>query len=120
MGEGEICLEDAIKNYYIQYVSEYKILQKNKEGQFEISVIAPDFERIIESILTENKEVEITVTELERAIQKYSDYEKEYRFYSNSEQPIDIENAFLQKVSYELAVGAIKNIEYTEEWSTVE
>lgn len=112
--------KDAIKDYCMQYVSKYEVIQEKPDGKFEISVLAPDFEQVIETILTEDKEIEITSIVLEEAVEKYPDCEKEYIFYSDSDQMENIEKAFLEEVSHELVVSAIKKVEYKEKWDVEE
>lgn len=112
--------KNTIKAYCIQYASEYEVIQKNSDGKFEIRVLAPDFKQVIESMLEENQELNITSKALRKSAKKHPGYEKEYTFYSDSDEMKDIENAFLEKVAHELAIDAIKNIEYKENWSVEE
>ncbi|MGN0408912.1 MAG: hypothetical protein ACI4E3_00745 [Candidatus Fimousia sp.] len=110
----------SMKKYCEKYVSEYKVMEKKDNGSVMISVNAPDFKRMLEVIIEENEEKDITVDDIEKVAKKYPDYKKEYKFWVDTEEDDEIKKAFLNEVSKELIVEAIKNVEYTDEWSVEE
>lgn len=107
-----------VKNFCKQYASEYTVIESENEKCI-VSVEAPDFQRIVEILLEEGKE-DISAEALEETIEKNSDCKKEYIVSVESEEKNVIEEAFLEQVSYELMVAAIKDVEYEEKWSVEE
>lgn len=83
----------VIKDYCVQYISEYKTILENEKGEYKVVVIAPDFVQIIETILRETEEIKLT----REVVEKCPNYEKEYIFYSDSEEINYIEKRFKKK-----------------------
>ena len=109
---------DDVKNFCKQYASDYTLI-KNDDKTCVVSVEAPDFEKIV-GILLEDGEQELNVDLLEQIIDNNPDYTKEYVVNVENEDTLEIEEAFLEQVSYELMVSAIQNVEYEEDWGTEE
>lgn len=107
-----------VKNFCKQYASEYTVIESESD-KCVVSVEAPDFQKIVEIMLEEGKE-DISAETLEETIEKNSDCKKEYIVSVESEEMDVIEEAFLEQVSYELMVAAIKDVEYEEKWSVEE
>lgn len=70
-------------------------------------------------MLKEGQE-EVKVEALKEAVKKNSDCKKEYIINVESEEKDVIEEAFLEQISYELMVAAIKDVEYEEKWGVEE
>lgn len=104
--------EDAIKNYCVQYASDYEIIDNSNNSEIQINVTAPDFSSIVAILAEENRE--ITLRELEKTVEEHSELKKNYNFSVKSEKADDIENAFIEEVLYDLMVNAISNTEYAE------
>lgn len=85
-----------------------------------VSVNAPDFKNVAEAIMAENGENDITVNDIEKIVNEYPDYKKEYKFWVDADEKDEVEKGFLSEISEELIVDAIKNIDYTEEWGAEE
>ena len=85
-----------------------------------VSVNAPDFKSVTEAIMAENGENDITVNDIEEIVNEYPDYKKEYKFWVDTDEKDEVEKGFLNEISEELIVDAIKNVDYTEEWSAEE
>ena len=96
-------------DFLTQYTYDYTIKQENDDGTTEISVIAPDFETIIENM---------TIDILE---DENPDYKKEYAIIvSDLSDKEEVEAVLNNRIAEELIKSAIINIEYKEEWSTEE
>lgn len=82
------------------------------------TVVAPEYAKIIESIVKKDPNIDVTIEVLGKAINEHPDKVKEYSFVVSSESEETVREAFLDQVSYELTVIAITNIEssYTEQW----
>lgn len=111
---------NALKKYCEKYVSEYEVIEEKENGSIMVSVNAPDFKNIAEAIMAENGENDITVNDIEKIVNEYPDYKKEYKFWVDANEKDEVEKGFLSEISEELIVDAIKNIDYTEEWSAEE
>lgn len=111
---------NALKKYCEKYVSEYEIIEEKENGSIMVTVNAPDFKSITEVIMAEKGENDITVNDIEKIINEYPDYKKEYKFWVDADEKDEIEKGFLNEISEELIVEAIKNVDYTEEWSAEE
>lgn len=108
---------DAVKKYCENFASKYEILDKGENGNVMMSINAPDFKSIMEFIIEEKKGQNITADDIEKAVEEHPECKKEYIFWSDGEGNNEIIKDFLEIVSEELIVEAIKNVEYTEEWS---
>lgn len=109
---------NRLRKYCEKYTSEYEVVEKKEDGAIMVKIDAPDFKSIIEDILFENGKKDVTVDDIEKAVDEYPDYNKEYKFWVNCDD--EVERGFLNEISEELIVEAIKNIDYTEEWSADE
>lgn len=111
---------DAVKRYCENYASEYEILEKGNNGAVKVSINAPDFKSIMSLIIEKKNNQDITVNDIEKAVEKHPECKKEYKFWTDGEENNEIKKDFLEIVSKDLIVEAIKNVEYTEEWSVEE
>lgn len=119
-GTSEKEKDDALKNYCEKYASEYEVIEQMENGAIMVSVNAPDFKSVTEAIMAENGENDITVNDIEEIVNEYPDYKKEYKFWVDTDEKDEVEKGFLNEISEELIVDAIKNVDYTEEWSAEE
>lgn len=111
---------DAMKSYCENYTSKYEIIEHGQDGAVMVNISAPNFTDIVSLILEENNNHDITVKDIERAVKEHPECKKEYIFWADEEKNDEIKKEFLEKVSEELMIEAIKNVEYTEEWSVEE
>lgn len=111
---------NALKKYCEKYVLEYEVIEEKENGAIMVSVNAPDFKNVAEAIMAENGENDITVNDIEKIVNEYPNYKKEYKFWVDANEKDEVEKGFLSEISEELIVDAIKNIDYTEEWSAEE
>lgn len=111
---------NALKKYCEKYASEYEVIEQKENGAIMVSINAPDFKSVTEAIMAENGENDITVNDIEEIVNEYPDYKKEYKFWVDADEKDEVEKGFLNEISEELIVDAIKNVDYTEEWSAEE
>lgn len=107
---------ESIKDLCGEYSSEYSVIEEKSNGAYLISVTAPDFSKISRLITDSNYDSNVDVTELEKMIKQYPEYIKEYEFLVEDCETATVEKAFFDRVSYELAVSAITNMEFEEGW----
>ena len=110
--------DKMLKTFIVNYASQYEIVDTEEDGSFQVCVKSPDFGMIIESILDDKKTNDITVQDIEEAVKNKPECTKQYSFCVDNEDDGIIKKKFLEEVSRDLAVKAIENIKYTEEWST--
>lgn len=111
---------DAMKRYYENFTSKYEIIERGQDGAVIVKISAPDFKSIVSHIIEENNNQDISVNDIEKAVEEHPECEKEYIFGADDEDSDKIKKEFLEKVSEELIIEAIKNVEYVEEWSAEE
>lgn len=111
---------DAMKRYCENYTSKYEIIEQGQDGAVMVTISAPDFKSIVSLIIEENNNQDISVNDIERAVEEHPECKKEYIFWAEDEESDEIKKEFLEKVSEELMIEAIKNVEYKEEWSVEE
>lgn len=112
--------DDNSNDFLMQYTSDYTIRQENDDGTVEISVIAPDFKTIIEHMIDNRQEREISIENIEDIVNKFPDCKKEYILIVDELSGEKIDEVFNSQVAEELIRMAIMNIDYEEEWSTEE
>lgn len=111
---------DSVKSYCEKYASEYDVIESGDNGAVQVSVEAPDFCKIVENIIGESGDQSVTVSEIEDEVNRYPEYTKEYNFWVDKEEDSEIRKAFLDEVSKELIIYAIRNTEFKDEWSVEE
>lgn len=112
--------DEELKSFCANYSSEYEVLEGGENGASQISIDAPDFRRIIRSILDEEGVQDISVNDIEEAAKKHPEYTKKYVFLTDAENEDEIEKRFLEEVSKDLIIEAIENTEIREKWSEEE
>lgn len=111
---------NALKKYCEKYASEYEVVEEMENGAVMVTVNAPDFKSVTEAIIAENGENDITVNDIEKIVDEYPDYKKEYKFWVDADKKDEVEKVFLSEISEELIIEAIKKVDYAEEWSAEE
>lgn len=107
-----------VEDYCWSEVTEYEVEETNEDGTATVSVSAPDFCQLAEMLMGEEK----VVTE-EALLDAMMNTSVDTRIYSIRVEDTTeevVKEAFYEQVVYELIIEAIKNIEYTEEWSVDE
>ena len=107
-GESE---EKAIDEFYKQYATEYVVLKEQEDGGAQIQVTAPDFAKIVDSLLQDHKAQEIDSALMQSEIESQPDATKDYIFEVDHIEEEEIGEAFLDQVSQELMVSAITKLE---------
>lgn len=107
-GESE---EKAIDEFYKQYATEYEVLKEQEDGGAQIQVTAPDFAKIVDSLLQDHKAQEIDSALMQSEIESQPDATKDYIFEVDHIEEEEIGEAFLDQVSQELMVSAITKLE---------
>ena len=110
----KILLED----YCWSEVIQYEVEDTNEDGMTTVSVSAPDFSQLAENLMEEEKVV--TEEALLDTMLNTSVDTRTYSFRVEDTTEEVVKEAFYEQVVYELIIEAIKNIEYTEEWSVDE
>ncbi len=112
---------DDSNDFLTKYIDKYKIKQENDDGTTEISVIVPDFEKIIKNLAIDKLQSEMSIGSINNLVNEYPDYKKEYVIIvSNLSDKEDIEAVLNDKMAEDLIKSAITNIVYEEEWSAEE
>ena len=112
---------DGSNDFLSQYIDGYKIQQENDDGTTEISIIAPDFEKIVENLTVDKLQNEISIDNINNLVNEYPDCKKEYVIIvSDSSDKEEIEAVLNDEIAKQLIKLAIMNTEYQEEWSTEE
>ena len=102
-------------NIYREYCKDYKKTDVS-QGK-EITVTAPDFEKIMQSVYEDGKPSTIDSTVLEKQIKKHPEMTKDYVFIVENDSQEQIEKGFYDMVMYDITVTAYKNIDYNIEES---
>lgn len=119
-GNGRVEKEGGdVKEYLEEYAMDYEVI-KEENNKKQLKIKAPDFPKVITVMSKDGEEKEIRKTDLEEAVKDYPEYKKEYIIWVEDTSQEQIEEQFLQEVSKELIIEAIKDIEYTEQWGAGE
>lgn len=102
-----------VSNIYKEYCKDYKQADVS-EGK-EITVTAPDFEKIMQSIYEDGTQSDIDSTALESKIKEHPEITKDYTFTvdADNDNQEDIEKKFYDMVMYDITITAYKNIDYS-------
>lgn len=107
-----------VKEYCWSKVVQYDIEETEEDGMATVTVLAPDFCQIATVLMNEGRD--ITEEALIDAMLNTSADTKTYSIMVEDTTEETVKEAFYEQVAYELMLEAIKNIEYTEEWSDEE
>lgn len=107
---------EVIQQYCLQFAKDYVVVSTTEDNKSLISVTAPDFSSIVVKLSEEGKQ--ITEKELKRIVSENASETKEYTFsVDNTEDREEVEHVFLEQISYELMLDAVRNTEYVESGS---
>ena len=107
---------EKVKNYFLDYVTEYEVKERLDDGSLKISILAPDVIEIANKMLdSEKNDNELSLKKIKKLIKKHPDIKKEYIIESRDENIENIENAFLKEISDELILEALNSVEYTDD-----
>lgn len=112
--------DDAIRNYCIEFASKYEVIKSNDDGSIQVSIKAPDFSRVMNAMAEESPNKEITLKRIKKTVKEHSDYEKTYELEVDSEDDELIENAFINKITDEMLITAITNVDLETENGSAE
>lgn len=112
------CDEKFLEEFKKEYVLDYSIEQKNDDGTYTVSFIAPDVEKIVKIMAEEN--MEKNIKNMNEIIAKEDLWQKEYMLVVEEATNNEVEKAFYSAIAKELMMSAFKTIEYREEWSAEE
>ena len=102
-----------VSNIYQGYCKDYK--QNDVSEGKQITVTAPDFEKIMQSIYDNGTPSNIDSTALESKIKEYPEMTKDYTFIVENDNQEQIEKQFYDMVMYDIIMTAYKNIDYSIE-----
>lgn len=104
---------EKLKAICTDYSSEYKVINENDDGTYEISIDAPDFALLICYISEENTD-RFSARKLRRAIKVFPDCKKDYTFIVDNLNSEEINEKFIDEIAYDLMKSAIQNSNYQE------
>lgn len=102
-----------VSNIYQEYCKDYKQTEVS-EGK-EITITAPDFEKIMQSIYEDETPSNIDSNTLENKIKEHPEITKDYTFTVKDDNQEQIERQFYDMVMYDITITAYKNIDYSME-----
>lgn len=102
-----------VSNIYQEYCKDYKQTEVS-EGK-EITITAPDFEKIMQSIYEDGTPLNIDSNTLENKIKEHPEITKDYTFTVKDDNQEQIERQFYDMVMYDITITAYKNIDYSIE-----
>ena len=102
-----------VSNIYQEYCKDYKQTEVS-EGK-EITITAPDFEKIMQSIYETGTPSSIDSNVLENKIKEHPEMTKDYTFIVSDDNQEQIERQFYDMVMYDITITAYKNIDYSME-----
>ena len=107
---------DPIDEYCWDQVSDYSIRTENEDGSVTVALTAPDYAQLIQMMLSEDINTEISAETLARETLEHPEIIKDYIISSNTSDEADIQAAFSDQIAKELAIVAIGRAESIEEW----
>lgn len=108
--------DKPVDEYCWEQASDYTIVSENDDGSVIVSLMAPDYAQLIQTILTEDSDAEISVESLSDAIKDYPEAVKEYIISVNTTDEDAVKAVFTDQIAKELAITAISRAESKEEW----
>lgn len=110
--------EKEIQNIYDEAVQNCEIIGDEGEKGYTVRVNAPDLIAIYREISGNSSETDIEIDK--KIIEGYPYLKKDYVFNVSEKENESIKEAFLQQMIWELMCEAIKQTDFTEEWSAEE
>lgn len=105
-----------VDEYCWEQVSDYSVSAEKEDGSVTVTLTAPDYAQLIQMILSEDSNAEISAETLAKATMAYPEIVKDYIISSNTSDEADIQVAFNEQIAKELAIVAIGRAESIEEW----
>ena len=105
-----------VDEYCWKQVSNYSIITENEDGTVTVILTAPDYAQLIQKMLSEDSNTEVSVETLAEATKTYPEVVKDYLISSSTADKADIQAAFSDQIAKELAIVAIGRAESIEEW----
>ena len=102
-----------ISNIYQEYCKDYK--RNDVSDGKEITVTAPDFEKIMQSIYEDGTPSSIDSNIIENKIKEHPEITRNYTFVVENDNQEQIEKQFYDMVMYDITITAYKNIDYSIE-----
>ena len=100
-------------NIYQEYCKDYKITDVSMGKK--VTITAPDFEKIMQSVYENGTPSNIDSTDLENKIKEHPEMTKDYIFTVKNDSREQIEKKFYDMVIYDITITAYKNIDYSIE-----
>lgn len=105
--------QEEMRNFYESYATEYSVVSE-ESNETVVSVNTPDFGKIILEWSKDSNNKELTLEELEKAIEKYSDYQKDYQFTVETLSDETIKDTFVDQVVYDIMKTSLSEITIEE------
>ena len=102
--------------YSWEQVSDYAIVAENDDGSVIVTLTAPDYAQLIQTMLSADCNAKISEQSLAEAIEMYPDCVKVYTISADTSEEGAIQAAFSDQIAKELAVALIGRAESAEEW----
>ena len=104
---------EEMRVFYESYATEYNVVSENN-NETVVSVNAPDFGKVILEWSKESNNKELTLEELEKAVEKYSEYQKDYQFTVETFSEENIKETFIDQVVYDMMTTSMAEITIEE------
>ena len=104
---------EEMRVFYESYATEYNVVSENN-NETVVSVNAPDFGKVILEWSKESNNKELTLEELEKAVEKYSEYQKDYQFTVETLSEENIKENFIDQVVYDMMTTSMAEITIEE------
>ncbi|MEE1154942.1 MAG: hypothetical protein UH241_07285 [Acutalibacteraceae bacterium] len=104
---------EEMRQFYQSYATEYNVISEENDETV-VSVNAPDFGKVILEWSKESNNKELTLEELEKAVEKYSEYQKDYQFTVETFSEENIKETFIDQVVYDMMKISLAEITIEE------
>lgn len=104
---------EEMRDFYQSYATEYDVVSE-ENNKTVVSVNAPDFGKVILEWSKESNNKELTLEELEKAVEKYSEYQKDYQFTVETLSEEKIKENFIDQVVYDMMITSMAEITIEE------
>ncbi|MEE1057589.1 MAG: hypothetical protein UH239_10140 [Acutalibacteraceae bacterium] len=104
---------EEMRDFYESYATEYNVVSE-ENNETVVSVNAPDFGKVILEWSKESNSKELTLEELEKAVEKYPEYQKDYQFTVETLSEENIKETFIDQVVYDMMKTSLAEITIEE------
>lgn len=104
---------EEMRDFYQSYATEYDVVSEDN-NETVVSVNAPDFGKVILEWSKESNNKELTLEEMEKAVEKYSEYQKDYQFTVETLSEENIKETFIDQVVYDMMKTSMAEIAMEE------